>query len=209
MSSITLKEFNSLASTDYRLRLQHERMTVENYDDFVSALYNDLDWCINEVQKKAEYLQPDVNGEDRVSSYLQVALNAMFYSAEAKFVKGGNTDLTISSLNNQYKWIGEAKLVQGVNNRHVWGGFLQLVERYTSGEDPNGGILLYIYCPDAKSIMESYREYTMTKNEYHFLYENCKKKKIGTFYTIHKHTSSGENFKTRYIPVILHNSPKK
>lgn len=206
---LSIEKFEIYAECNNNVKLLYERLNIESYEDFVIALYNDLDYCVTEVQNKAKLLQPDINGEDRVSAYFQGMLKGMLYNASAVFVAGGNTDLTVKSLNNEYTWIGEAKLIKGVNNTHVWDGFLQLVKRYTSGDDPNGGLLIYIYAPDAKAIMNKYKEFTSSESGYHFKYENCPTRKAGGFYTIHKHHASGFDFKTRHIPVILHYDPEK
>lgn len=206
---LSLDKLDYYAEINYEVKLFNDRLKVENYDDFVNALYNDIDWCIKEVQSKAKFLQPDQNGEDRVSAFLQGVLKGMLYSAHAEFVTGGNTDLTIKSLNNEFLWIGEAKLVSSVDNTHIWGGFLQLVTRYTSGDNPNGGLLIYIYTPDANSIMDKYKDFTVSKTEYEFRYEDCPTRKTGGFYTVHRHHASGLDFKTRHIPVILHYDPQK
>lgn len=206
---LSLETIETYSASHYQIKLLSDRLNVESYDDFVAALYNDIDWCITNVQSKAKYLQPDSNGEDRVSAYIQGVLSGMLYSTKAEFVTGGNTDLTIGTLDNKFQWIGEAKLVSGVDNTHIWGGFLQLATRYTSGDETNGGLLIYIYAPDAKSIMEKYKEYTKGKEGYNFTYEDCLTRKAGGFYTTHKHVSSGLDFKTRHIPVILHYAPEK
>lgn len=206
---ISLAELEGYTKVDYRVQLFTERMGVDCYEDFVRALYRDLDWCVTIIQNEKKYCQPDKTGEDNISSRLRNALELMLYAADAKFMVGGNTDLTVKSFNGQYQWIGEAKLVDRVNNTHIWGGFLQLVTRYTSGDEPHGGILIYIFAPDATSIMNKYQEFTTTKSEYKFLYEDCLTRRAGGFYTTHKHCSSGSDFKTRHIPVILHYEPEK
>ncbi|MBS9525978.1 hypothetical protein KI659_18300 [Litoribacter alkaliphilus] len=206
---ITLAQLEIYSKIDYRVQLLKERLGVDSYEGFVKALYRDLDWCVEKVQNEKKYLQPDNNGEDRISAFIRNSLEGLMYYADAKFVAGGNTDLTIKSFNGQFQWIGEAKLVDSVNNSHIWGGFLQLAKRYTNGDETNGGILIYIFASDAKSLMRKYKEYTTTKKGYNFTYEDCKTRLAGGFYSTHKHHSSGLDFKTRHIPVILHYNPEK
>jgi len=206
---ISLAELEKYSEIDPRVQFLSESLGVNNYEEFVKALYNCIDWCVTQIQNEKKYLQPDRNGEDRVTSFLRNSLKGFMYTADAKFMGGGNTDLTISSFNKKYQWIGEAKLVNCADTTHIWDGFLQLVTRYSNGDEMHGGILIYIYASDAKSIMEKYKEFTKTKAEYNFVYEDCKTRLAGGFYSTHKHHSSGLDFKTRHIPVILHYDPKK
>ena len=206
---ISLDSLNELSAGNYKIRLLKNRLGINNYDDFLSALYDDLDFCIKGIQDKKKFLQPDKNGEDRVTAFLQGELNAMLYTSDSKFVSGGNTDLTISSFCGEYRWIGEAKRVDGIDNTHIWGGFLQLAERYTDGDEPYSGILVYIFAKGAKSIMDSYRTYSSERKEYEFTYQDCSTRKAGGFYSTHKHTTSELDFTTRYIPVLLHYDPVK
>ncbi len=206
---ITLAEIETFSKIDFRVEIFLDNMNIDTYENFIQTLYKAIDYCVVLLQDKRIFLQPDAKGEDRVSADLRDSLSWCLFTADAKFVGGGNTDLTITSFNKKFKWIGEAKLVHGVNNLHIWDGFLQLVTRYASGDEPQGGVLVYIFAQNAKHIMDSYRTYTQEKAEYSFIYEDCKSRLAGGFYTTHKHVSSGLDFKTRYIPVILHHAPLK
>ncbi len=206
---MNLGELENMAKYDQEVKLLFNRINISSYDDFVSCVNADLDHCVVMLQDKAKYLQPGKNGEDQVSATLALILEGMLYSVSSCFMKGGNTDLTIKARNFSYTWIGEAKLVTGVNNPHLWGGFEQLTTRYTSGDFNNGGLLVYIFSKDALGIMESFKAYTEQKNDYNFKYKNCQTRKAGGFYTTHVHAASGLDFKTRYIPVILNHEPLK
>lgn len=207
--SISLKELSNFRKVDPRVDSLVRRLAVNSYDDFIIALHNDIYLCISDIEVNAKFYNSDKVGEDRISSTIRTMLNERFYTAEAKFVRGGNTDLTVVSFDKKYRWIGEAKLVNGTANKHIWGGFLQLVTRYTSGVEPIGGILIYIFASDAKDIMEKYKNFVIKQTNYSFTIEDCNDRGLSEFCTIHRHCASGKNFRTKYFPVVMYSKPAK
>ncbi|WP_157616874.1 hypothetical protein [Rhodanobacter sp. Soil772] len=92
--------------------------------------------------------------EDALTEFVTISLSGMGLQAKSATVNG-NCDVVISHAD--YIWIGEAKIFKGV--AVVWGGYLQLTNRYSTGlrEHNRGGMLLYCYKGTADGLLEEWK----------------------------------------------------
>lgn len=176
---------------------------LESSGDFIGQLYKDLDRVIYQIERNPELRQQD--GEDRLTIEIVGSLRSSGYSANHDCKIGGHVDLTVEK--NDFIWLGEAKKYK--DNNCLWEGFLQLTTRYSIGNDnqSSGGLLIYIFDEDAKSVMEKWQIYLSSKNLPDYSYKPCKLNSLA-FISSHKHQRSGLPFHIKHIPVLLHFSPQ-
>jgi hypothetical protein len=123
-----------------------------NYTDWATLVEKTISYEVSLIAKR----RSDLNalGEDALTAVLVVALEAIGLQATSARVNG-NCDLTVSYDN--YLWLGEAKLYTGA--AHVWGGYLQLTARYSTGlpNQSRGGMLLYCVKDTASVLLAEWR----------------------------------------------------
>jgi hypothetical protein len=180
------------------------RWLVATYDDFIEVLYKDIDDIVSSLQENPELYQKD-RSEDRITVEIKKMLNHMGYDAAHDVKHGGHTDLLVKK--DVYIWIGEAKIHSSYD--YLWQGFQQLTTRYSSGDSnqKDGGLLIYIFQKDAKTVMDEWMKHLSSKNLEGYTSETCKKRSL-SFFSNHRHTKSGLIFRTRHIPVMFHFDPK-
>lgn len=176
---------------------------VEQGDDFITTFYQVIDKVIYQVQENPELRQND--GEDRLTIDIRDGLRNLGYNADHDLKIGGHVDLTVRG--NGFTWLGEAKKYSDSN--YLWEGFQQLTTRYSTGDinQNHGGLLIYIFDEDAKSIMEKWQTYLSNKGLPDYVCSSCSIRSLA-FLTSHRHERSGQPFHVRHMPVILHFSPK-
>jgi len=180
-----------------------DRTLADNYDDFVKVLYKDIDNIIFSIEENPEHVQDD--SEDRLTIEIRRSLKHMGYSATHDEKCGGHTDLLVRK--GTFVWIGEAK----IHKDYAWllKGFQQLCTRYSTGDSNqrNGGIIIYIFVENAKSVMDKWKEHLSNQDIPEFKTDICNKREI-SFISTHCHTRSGLPFIVRHMPVILSFKPK-
>lgn len=173
-------------------------------DNFIETFYQDLDKIIYYIQENPELRKNDQ--EDRLTIDIVGQLRSLGYKAEHDIKIGGHVDITVRKDN--FIWLGEAKIYNN-NNNYLWEGFQQLTTRYSTGDNNQnqGGLLIYIFEEDAKSVMESWQGYLQDKNLSDY---TCKPDKMRnlSFVSSHRHERSGQPFYVRHIPILLHFDPK-
>ena len=179
------------------------RRLVNTYDRFIEILYEDIDEIIQDIQENPELRKDD--GEDRLTIEILTNLNRLGYTVTHGTKIGGHTDLLVKY--RAYKWIGEAKIHDG--NAYLWGGFMQLTERYSIGDDyqKDGGILIYLKKSDADKVMKSWKNYLDAQNLEDYEYHPCSKNSL-YFFSKYKHTKSGLLFTVRHMIVLLYFNPQ-
>ncbi|WP_446875408.1 HEAT repeat domain-containing protein [Phormidesmis sp. 146-35] len=176
---------------------------LESGDDFIGQLYKDIDRVIYQIEKNPELRQQD--GEDRLTIEIVGSLRSSGYRANHDCKIGGHVDLTVEQ--NDLIWLGEAKKYK--DNNYLWEGFLQLTTRYSTGDtnQNSGGLLIYIFNEDAKSIMEKWQNYLLSKSLPDYSYKPCELRNLA-FISSHRHERSGALFHVRHMPVLFHFAPK-
>lgn len=175
-----------------------------SYDDFVKRLYTALDRAISTLEDARHLVQDDC--EDRLNVDLVGKLVCAGYSATHDTQTGGHCDLHVEY--KDYRWTGEAKIYKG--NAYLNEGFLQLSSRYTTGNtnQNQGALIIYIKNENAQQIMSSWKTDFQSKHEEQVIELRDDVNKATCFFSTHTHQSSGTNFTTRHIPVLLHFDPK-
>jgi hypothetical protein len=179
------------------------RVLATKYEDFIEVLYSDIDKIIYQIEENPELRQTDT--EDRLTIEIKNILCMIGYNASHDSKVGGHTDILVKK--NDFLWIGEAKIHS--NYEWLWKGFQQLSTRYSTGDcnQKNGGLFIYIRNKDAKSILEEWKTRLNEKKLPNYICKQCRKRPL-SFFSSHKHESSGELFIVRHMPVILYFNPQ-
>jgi hypothetical protein len=180
------------------------RKLITTYDEFIAALYENIDICIDELQSSAELLRKD--GEDRLTLSIRSWLKAKGYDVTHDEKHRGHCDLLVK--HNSFKWIGEAKIHSSYE--YLWKGFNQLSTRYSTGDTNQkaGGMIIYIKnVKNAKSVMKNWKKHLDEKKLDGYSTTSCPKRDL-VFYSAHIHDVSGLSFKVRHMPVLLYFNPQ-
>jgi hypothetical protein len=92
--------------------------------------------------------------EDALTAILVIALNSLNLNASGRVVNG-NCDLSVGY--DDYVWLAEAKIARNVTA--IYGGYLQLTQRYQPGvaNQNSGGLLLYCLDEPAKAVLAGWK----------------------------------------------------
>lgn len=181
-----------------------QRESVNNYDDFISFVYDDLDASIRELESIKSHCVDD--SEDKLTSTLLLQLKRLGYSASHDSYTNGHVDLTIEL--KEFSWLGEAKIRTG--NSVLKDGLNQLHRRYSTGTpgSDQGGLVIYNKLNRTKDKMESWKVGITEMGLTNLRIENCERNPLA-FYSIHEHDATGLDYKIRHIPVSLYYEPIK
>ncbi|MBD2464476.1 HEAT repeat domain-containing protein [Oscillatoria sp. FACHB-1407] len=182
---------------------QEMRELESEEGSFIKKIYQDIDRAIYQIQDNRELRQKD--SEDRLTIDIVGQLLSLNYEAAHDTKIGGHVDLVVKK--DDFKWLGEAKIYR--DNTCLWEGFQQLVTRYSTGDSNqnHGGLIIYIFQENAKSIMDNWQIYLMSKELPDYVCKPCEMRDLA-FTSSHRHESSGKPFYVRHMPVILHFAPK-
>jgi len=180
-----------------------QRMSVDNYNEFINILYRDIDCIIQDIESSRALRQDD--GEDRTTIEIVNILNRIGYDCSHDELHGGHTDLAVKI--KSFIWLGEAKIHSGYDYLHE--GFKQLCTRYSTGgqNQSDGGLLIYLYGADAKTVMDRWLTHLCDQSYAGFKSMPCKNNKL-YFFTEHTHETSGLPFRVRHMVILLHHDPK-
>lgn len=130
------------------------RLNPESYQDFIELLYSDLDVILREIQASRKLTvkkYPKVDSDDTVFKVFEDDINTQIvrdlkllnYDAVHDKFDNGHVDIHVEISGFPFKWLGESKIWKGVSK--IEGGFKQLLEDYSTGEDNAncGGVLIY------------------------------------------------------------------
>ncbi len=181
----------------------------EDYPEFISVLYADLDDISYNFNKNPQRRAEDT--EDRLTDEIVSALNLLGYTADHDRESGGHVDVTVEL--GSHSWIGEAKIHQGP--AYLYEGFLQLATRYrpASGnwKHNHGGMLIYIQKQkNAAKLKQEWKDHLACKfveQGEAIEFADCKNN-IFAFNSTHNHEISGLEFIVRHIPFLLTHEPK-
>jgi len=204
-NEFSLQTLKILANSSPSAKIFYDDLLCNSYDDFVRCVYNNLEDCISIIEEDAKVRAKD--GEDRLSTEIITFFKGRGYLASRdEMIKGGHTDLVLKK--NNFKWLGEAKIHKGYD--YLVKGFQQLCTRYSSGTEScsQGALIIYIRTQDAKSVIDKWKEKIEGESLPEFSSEECEIRKKLSFYTTHKHVSSGLPYKVKHIAVVLHFDPK-
>ena len=113
-----------------------------SHDEFVKALYRELRSAIRYLEGMAEQLGGD--GEEKITSILIASMRGFGFKLTAETRHRGHVDLTAHpELDESYQWLAEAKVFKGSYEK-LTKGMKQLLGRYSSGRDPDAGMIVYM-----------------------------------------------------------------
>ncbi|WP_290599456.1 hypothetical protein [Anabaena sp. AL93] len=203
IQKLSLLELQQFEDNIPELRGFISRILAETYDDFIKAIYKDIDRIIYLMQENPE-LYTD-NKEDRLTVEIKNQLCCMGYAASHDSKIGGHADLVIRK--KEYIWIGEAKIHSSYD--YLWEGFQQLNTRYSTGDSnqKDGGLLIYVFVQNTESVMTKWQTHLADQKLIGYTYICCPNREL-CFFSTHQHDRTGKLFRVRHMPVILHFNPK-
>jgi len=179
------------------------RLECNSYDKFIEMLYKDIEKTISLIEQSASLRQND--GEDRLSVEIINILIGAGYQASHDLYINGHSDIVVTY--NTFTWIGEAKIHSSYD--YLMEGFLQLCERYSTGneDDCEGGLIFYVKGNNALDVVEKWKADLITRNVDGLTTSDCDSRKNLSFYSTHNHSKSGLPYKVRHLSVILGFNP--
>ncbi|MCL6270254.1 hypothetical protein M3P05_10005 [Sansalvadorimonas sp. 2012CJ34-2] len=204
IESGSLAQFDFIMRSDPELQDFLNRRCADTYEEFIGLLYRDLDYAISQLEEN-RHLHYEA-GEDQLTVQIQSMLRMRGYAAEHDASYGGNCDLVVRSRNN-FVWLGEAKIGRSKNN--IDEGYRQLTTRYATGTDSQkeGGLIIYFQTKNAKSQMDDWKDRIHSVEPSKVTIKNCELKQ-SAFFSTHTLEASGQPYRIRHIPVVLHFDPK-
>ncbi|WP_414497792.1 hypothetical protein [Stenotrophomonas maltophilia] len=204
MSSIS--EIEALLGFSYladQLRIQYPR----SYEQFITDLYREIDTATSFMESDAaDFMTQE---EEFISRALVRQLKQKSFLATAETDSGGHCDITVTSADQKYSWLGEAKRWKGA--AYIKDGYDQLITRYSKATPGNnhGGLLIYVQisgCSDRllswrKQLTDaagSYPELTITDDAErpHFAFQSSQ---------VHERTGlAGPRYKVRHMAMGLY-----
>lgn len=137
-----------------------ELLTVQlprSYEHFVANLYREIDLATTFMESDAaDFMKQE---EEFISRALVRQLKQKYFWATAETDSGGHCDITVTSADQKYSWLGEAKRWRGP--AYIREGFDQLLTRYskaTPGHN-HGGLLLYVQIDRCADRLQDWREH--------------------------------------------------
>ena len=183
-----------------------DRLLAGSYAKFVEVLHADL----NEASRRMEGDRGTLYGlgEDQLTLFLKVQLEAYGYDVEAGAQRSGSVDLTVKRRQFGWTWIAEAKILPPFENAHQ--GFLQLTTRYSSGdsEDARGGLIVYVKADNAASKIKNWRRHLERKGHQGLAASDCPHRPNLAFYTKHLLQSTGLPMLVRHMGMALFFKPE-
>lgn len=174
---------------------------VDQYAEWIRIVSYAVDFAINNLVRNKN-LHTNT-GEDVLTTSIVDNLSAMNFDARFESNVGGNCDISIYHADG-FVWLGEAKIYKHSGN--VFGGYRQLVDRYSAGV-PNqnkGALILYIKQPNALRIMTEWRRRLIAKLKD----IACTDIENGQLeFESELPHSSGLTIRTRHLPVVLFHKP--
>ena len=212
LPNLSLKEFYALVEHNPVTRNMVRRQFVKTYDEFIDVFYEMLDYAIARLEENAQHHQGD--SEDALTVKLTNLLQMAGFSATHGTTGGGNKDLTVSWLNPDWSWIGEAKKYKSLTD--VKEGFLQLTTRYRNANPlyTRGGLIAYTFRPKAATLLKEWMdEAAKVANETNvkldsFRVDECARRPKLAYNSYHDHVASGLECEIRHLVVALYHLPE-
>lgn len=197
-----------------------------NYQQFLSLLYDDIDFAIKELAKYRDICHQGLQnhhsqGEDLINAIICIILTARGWQATHDTSINGHADIVVTLPYEDYQWLGEGKIYGG--KTYTTKGFKQLAHRYSTGLDGQnaGGLLIYINSTklSQKQILDNWKNDLLTMQDV-ACEDNglplstandtkvCPRNPLA-FYSHHKHPSSGLNYTIRHMTLDFRHQPKE
>lgn len=196
-----------------------------NYKQFLTILYDDIDFAIKELAKYRDICHQGLRnhhsqGEDLINAIICIILTARGWQATHDTSINGHADIVVTLPYQDYQWLGEGKIYGG--NSYTTKGFKQLAHRYSTGLDNQnaGGLLIYINSTNfnQKQILETWRNDLLAMEEIQCEddrlplstakdIQDCQQNSLA-FYSYHIHPLSGLDYTIRHMTLDFRYQPK-
>ena len=183
-------------------------LAVNSYEDFVRNLYDHIHRSISSLENFKHYIEHE--GEDATTARIIMFLEGAGLKARQQ-AAGGNVDIYVDDLTNNFKWIGEAKKYESVTN--IAEGFKQLVTRYASGKDKKGkgygALIAYLRRPNTIHHVDAWKD-TIAKlpEATNVRFSECQRMAPFAFLSEHDHQETNCSYETWHVCVQLLVDPK-
>lgn len=204
---MSLGDLRALAPLVPDLAWYAELMLAESFDEYVKALYSDIDRGIAKMEDDPGLRKND--GEDRLTAEIALYLSGRGYKVSHDEKIGGHCDLVVRHPQKAFRWLGEAKIHRSGYD-YLLKGFNQLCTRYARGSanESQGGLIIYIRNPNASSIMTKWRAHLGNEKFDGYQCEDCPAQPGLAFFSTHTHQTSGLPYRVRHRAVMLHFDPQ-
>jgi hypothetical protein len=184
------------------------RLVIRTYDDFVKNLYDHLRRSISSLENYKHYIEHE--GEDATTARIIMFLEGAGFKARQQ-AAGGNVDIYVDDLSNNFKWVGEAKKYESVTN--IADGFKQLATRYAHGTNVDGkgygALIAYLRRPNSSHHVQEWKQTIANLPEAtNVRFSQCPRMTPFAFISEHDHQSTGNCYETWHICVQLLVDPK-
>jgi hypothetical protein len=169
---------------------------------FVERLYRELDAIIRTLESDADLF--DAASEVAISRQIVRQLERAGYLATAEEHTRGHVDITVRSGDRKRDWLGESK--RHKDNSYLAAGLVQLLSRYATGRDADGGLLIFVQKKGCDRMVAAWRRYLETKSLERL--ERCEDDPTARcFRSIHIH-DAGSPYTIRHMAVHLFFAPR-
>lgn len=168
---------------------------------FIERLYEILDEVVCRLEEDADVHHKST--EEAISRIIVRQLQQAGYSAHAESHNRGHVDISVSSNDGKWRWLGESKIHR--KYKDLSEALIQLLSRYSTGRDPDGGCLILVQNENCNSVLAKWREWLQSQKT-----ERLERTEDGTprcFWSVHRHDSAAE-YRVRHIAVHLHYKPR-
>lgn len=180
-------------------------LCAQNHRARIDAVQRAVDFACNWLVEHRNRMKEEY-GEDWLTIQVCGQLNSSGIQTAHDAAVGGHCDVVVRAKEG-FLWLAEAKK----HSSYAWldKGFKQLSTRYSTGNpgQDHGGILIYCFVQDAKSMLEKWKDELVTRNADVTTSDDEDGNPLA-FQSIHKHESSGLNFYVRHKAVTLYWDPK-
>jgi hypothetical protein len=210
--TFTLREHLEFAGDSELLR-QYTIKYPKNYDEFIDALYEDLDKITGMLESDAKDFI-DQN-EDQITRNIVRLLKAKNYYASHDHDQGGHVDIHVRSGDQKYSWLCEAKIDRGP--AYLQQGLNQLISRYSCPTPGNnhGSLAIYIKQDRAAERVDNWRSCVETSgNLENLVVKDCPRKPGFAFVSEFSHIRTGlstqaPQYIIRHIGITLYSVYKQ
>jgi hypothetical protein len=169
---------------------------------FITQLYEILDEVIRRVEEDADVHR--TADEVAISRTVVRQLQQAGYSASAETPVRGHVDILVNSADGTRCWIGESKIHRKYED--LTQALLQLISRYATGRDPDGGLLILVKHKGCDEVLKRWRKHLQTVRT-EGLIRTERDVTPRCFRSVHEH-DSGAEYCVRHMGVHLYYAPR-
>jgi hypothetical protein len=200
----SVRDLRLLAKGKVQREISLELFLYDSYENFVGLVNRSLDHIIQRMSQNPELRQGLT--EDQLTIEIVNGLHYMGFLARHETKVGGHCDIVVEG-DNDYLWLGEAKVFKG---KYSWllKGFRQLNTRYATanpGQDA-GGLIIYSFKPRIDRVISTWGK-RLAEICGDISVTACPRNPPAVL-SKHTHHRTGRLFTTRHLPVSLYWNPQ-